>query len=100
MLGILFVIIDIIIGVNNSDSIPIFSFIAFGLWGGSYIIAILEPNWMSPAWYRWLKKYHGDIMPYLVRDAQRLGRKVWMERVKTQEGLEEWAAEVRRKQGL
>ena len=74
MLGILFVAIDIIIGVNNPDSIPVFSFIAFGLWGVSYIIVILEPNWMAPAWYRWLKKEHGDIMPHLLHDAERLGR--------------------------
>jgi len=52
---------------------------------------------MAPDWYRWVKKEHGDILPYLVRDAYELGREAWMERVRTQEGLEEWATEVRRK---
>jgi hypothetical protein len=75
-------------------------FAALGLIGSGFMFAYFEPGWMSPAWYRWLKTEHGDIMPYLVHDAHRLGRKAWMERVKTQEGLEEWATEVRRKHGL
>jgi hypothetical protein len=72
-------------------------FVAFGFWGISFVIAFLEPGWMAPTWYRWLKKEHGDIMPYLVLDAHEMGRQAWMRRVETQAGLEEWAEEVRRK---
>jgi hypothetical protein len=39
-------------------------------------------------------------MPYLALDAHELGRDAWMQRVETQQGLEEWVAEVRRKFGV
>jgi hypothetical protein len=100
MLGGFFIAIDIVLGINDPNSTPVFSFIAFGLWGASFVIAYFEPDWMSPEWYRWLKREHGDIMPYLVLDAHEMGRQEWMRRVQTQVGLEEWAAEVRRKHRL
>lgn len=81
----------------NSIISMYFFYAALGLWIISYIISYLEPNWTAPKWYRWLKKNHGDIMPYLVRDAREMGRQAWMEQVKTQDGLEQWVAEVRRK---
>lgn len=74
-------------------SVPLF-------WASGFIFAFLEPGWMSPAWYQWLKRKHGDIMPYLARDAHEMGRKTWVEKVKTQQGLEQWVAEVQRKHGL
>jgi hypothetical protein len=40
------------------------------------------------------------MMLNLVLDAHEMGQKAWMERGKTQEGLKEWAAVVRLKQGL
>jgi hypothetical protein len=73
--------------------------IAFGLWGTSFVFAYLEPDWMSPKWYRWLKKEHGDILSDLAMDAHELGRQEWLDRVKTQADLEQWVAEVRRKHG-
>lgn len=71
--------------------------IGFGVILTGYIFAFLEPDWMSPDWYRWLKRNYGDVMPYLKLDAHELGRKEWMRRVATQEGLEAWAKEARQK---
>jgi hypothetical protein len=59
-------------------------------------LAYLEPAWLSPTWYRWLKKEHGDILPDLAAEARRLGRKEWMKRVRTQEDLERWVEDFRR----
>jgi hypothetical protein len=73
---------------------------AWGLWGMGFIFAYFEPEWLSPAWYRWLKKEHGDILPYLAEEAHQLGRKKWLKQVQTQEDLERWAEEVRRKYTL
>jgi hypothetical protein len=79
---------------------PTLMFVAFGFWGMGFIFAYFEPDWLSPAWYRWLKKEHGDILPYLAEEAHQLGRKEWLKRVETQEGLERWAEEVRHKYTL
>ena len=65
--------------------------------GLGMVFAYLEPDWMAPEWHRWLKREHGDIMPYLALDAHELGREAWMQRVETQEGLEEWVAAVRKR---
>jgi hypothetical protein len=92
LIGLLFTIAD----PNNSNTLY-FLYIAFGLWGISYIIAYLEPDWMSPEWYRWMKREYGDILPYLAQEAHQLGRKEWLSRVETQADLEVWVAEVRRK---
>ena len=66
----------------------------------SYIFAYFEPNWLSPEWYRWLKEEHGDILPYLAEEAHQMGREEWLKRVETQEDLEQWVAELRRKHGM
>jgi hypothetical protein len=75
-------------------------FLVFFLWGMSFVFAYLEPGWMSPAWYRWLKHEHDDILPYLAQEAHELGRAEWLARVQTQEDLEQWVEEFRRKHGL
>lgn len=70
--------------------------VALLLWASGLILAYLEPAWMSPAWYRWLKKEHGDILPDLAAEAHRLGRKEWLKRVGTQEGLKRWVEDFLR----
>jgi hypothetical protein len=81
----------------NSDEALFFFYITFGLLGLGFIFAYFEPDWLSPAWYCWLKKEHGDILPYLAEEAHQLGRKEWLKRVETREDLERWAEEVRHK---
>jgi hypothetical protein len=79
---------------------PTLMFVAFGFWGMGFIFAYFEPDWLSPAWYRRLKKEHGDILPHLAEEAHQLGREEWLKRVETQEDLERWAEEVRHKYTL
>jgi hypothetical protein len=74
--------------------------VALALWGSGLALAYFEPNWLSPTWYRWLKKEHGDILPYLAEEAHQLGREEWLKQVQTQEDLERWAKEVRHKYTL
>jgi hypothetical protein len=61
-----------------------------------FVFAYLEPAWLSPSWYRWLKREHDDILPDLAAEAHRLGCKEWLKRVRTQEDLEQWVEEFRR----
>jgi hypothetical protein len=64
------------------------------------VFPIWQPWWILPVWYRSLKEDHGDIIPILREEAQAMGRRRFQERVATQEGLEQWIAEVRQKRGL
>ncbi len=79
---------------------PILFFLWCILFPLSLILAIIQPRWIQPAWYRWLEKNHEDIIPILQKEAQLLRGPAWSRRVATQEGLEEWVDEVRRKHGL
>lgn len=62
---------------NSSLGTPFLS-IGVGFWVLGFVFAYFEPNWLSPDWYRWLKREHGDILPYLEQEANRLGP--WDER--------------------
>jgi hypothetical protein len=76
-----------------------FAYVCFGFcfWIISFVFAYLEPDWLAPAWYRWLKREHGKILPLLAQEAHQLGRDEWLKQVQTQEDLENWVTEVRRK---
>ncbi len=52
---------------------------------------------VHPAWVRWLQREHSDILDILEKEAKVMGLNVWEEHVKTQQGLEQWVDEVRRK---
>ncbi len=69
------------------------------LWIIAGILAIWQPWWLKPKWLRWLEKEHGDIIETLWEEVRKEGH-AWERRVRTQEQLEEWVAEVRRKHGL
>jgi hypothetical protein len=66
----------------------------------SIVLAVWQPWWIKPAWCRWLEEHHGDIIPILQEEGRAMGRWQWQRRVATQEGLEQWIAEVRQKRGL
>jgi len=95
LVGMLLVVLD-----PNSNLALYLFFVTFGLLGSSFIFAYLEPDWMSPDWYKWLKREHGDILPYLIEKAHQMGRKAWLAQVETQEDLEQWVKDFRRKHGL
>jgi hypothetical protein len=64
------------------------------------ILAIWQPGWLLPKWYRWLLNEHGDILDFLEEEARVIGKWEWQRRISTQGTLEEWVAEVRSKYGL
>ena len=66
------------------------------LWGFGLLLVAWQPRWALPGWFWWLKENYGDIMVELRQDARRLGS-AWLERVRTQEGLEQWAESVRKR---
>jgi hypothetical protein len=64
------------------------------------LLGMFQPKFMEPQWYRWLIENHEDIWHLLQQDVRQMGLDVWQRRTATQEGLEAWVAEVRRKNGL
>jgi hypothetical protein len=66
----------------------------------SLILAMWQPRWLLPQWYSWLLDKHGNIIYLLEEEARRLGGEEWERRASTQESLEAWVAEVRRKHGV
>ena len=64
-----------------------------------YILAVWQPWWLKPKWLRWLEAEHGHIIHILRDEARQAGWK-WEREVRTQEQLEAWVAEVRRRRNL
>ncbi len=62
------------------------------------LVVVFQPKWLKPKWVRWLEDNHGDILEMLIEEGRRTPN--WSKRVNTQEGLEAWVTEVRRKHGL
>jgi hypothetical protein len=97
--GLSFISVGAAIAVDNSARY-IFWCVTFPLFVISILLAIWQPGWIKPAWYRWLDEHYGDIIPILQEEARQLGAPKWGRRVATQKGLEQWVDEVRRKRGL
>lgn len=72
--------------------------IGFGVFG--LICAFIQPSFLKPAWFKWLEREHGEIMSNLRAEVRRMGDRSWNEQIQTQEDLEQWVAEVRRKHAL
>ncbi len=90
------IVATVLVGHNPNGSFGEILFpLVFGFYALGFVFAYFEPDWLSPAWYRWLKHKHGDILPILEQEANRLGRAQWLGRVQTQKDLETWVAEVR-----
>jgi hypothetical protein len=63
-----------------------------------YVLAILQPWWLKPAWLRWIEQEHGDVIELLWEEV-RNDWWAWERQVRTQAQLEAWVAEVRHKHG-
>ena len=73
--------------------------------GGAYVVVPLcilaviltfwHPRWLKPKWVRWLEENNQDILDLIIEEGRKT--KDWGKVVATQEGLEAWVAEVRRK---
>lgn len=70
---------------------------AFSFVGLCILLVGLQPWWIKPKWVRWLEEENDDIVDKLIEEAR--WTKDWDKRIATQEGLETWVAEVRKKWG-
>lgn len=93
-LGIIFFGIALFLSTHEARQM-VFWGIVFPLCIALIVLLIWLPDWIKPAWVRWLEKEHGDILHLLLRQARRTPN--WEQRVATQAGLEAWVAEVRDK---
>lgn len=80
---------------RQSVSFLIFG-VSFPVFFLGFVFMAWRPHWLKPRWFRWLEDNYGDIIGELRKDAQRLDR-AWLDRVRTREGLEQWAEEVRQR---
>ncbi len=68
-----------------------------------FIPMFWQPRFLTPAWLNWLRDNHADIMPALVNEVKSYHKNgtiyEWEARIATQEGLEAWAHEIRKKYG-
>ena len=69
--------------------------LAFGFLG--MVFNFIQPKFLTPQWYRWLKENHGDIMPWLRQDVESMGYSEWKKRTQTVAELEDWAIDVRKR---
>jgi hypothetical protein len=61
---------------------------------------LIFPRLLKPAWLRWLEREHNKIIPLLQTEIQAMGYQNWDRHINSQQDLEQWVAEVRRKHGL
>lgn len=64
------------------------------------IIAFIQPSFLKPEWLKWLEREYGEMIPIFRSEVQKMGDDKWNERIQTQEDLEEWVEEVKRKYKL
>ena len=76
----------------------VWQYVIFPLFGITLLLIIVQPKFIKPKWINWLERNHKDILDILIEE----GRKTsdWAKRVNTQEGLETWVEEVKRKRGI
>jgi len=100
-LGVMFLIWAVTFTIPFPDSLAwVLLFTSGGIGFIGVLLGMLQPKFLMPEWYRWLKTNHKDIMPWLREDVERMGYDAWREQTDTQEGLEAWVAEVRQKHKL
>lgn len=58
------------------------------------VFSTMQPNFLKPKWLRWLEDNYGDFLPLLRDKARQSEWSQWKRQVRTQEGLENWVAEV------
>lgn len=78
--------------------------IAMGWWLWVWVLHLLfRPPWIVPGWIRSLEAKHRDILDILIAETRReskLRGKEWLKWACSDEGLEQWVAEVRQRYRL
>ena len=69
----------------------LFYLAAFGFFLG-LSFSVFQPDYLKPAWYRWLETEHGSALPQLRSAAIEMGWFDWERAVQTEAGLKEWVA--------
>ncbi|MFZ0544042.1 MAG: hypothetical protein WAM60_01295 [Candidatus Promineifilaceae bacterium] len=64
------------------------------------ILTIWQPRWLKPKWLRWLEDHHKSILPLLWEEAHKEDYQKWRLHVESQEGLEKWVENVKRKHNI
>lgn len=59
-----------------------------------FAFMIYPPNWVKPAWLRWLEREYGYCLGILIEEAQKMNRWEWEGRVRTRAGMQAWVDEV------
>ncbi len=83
-----------------SDLIPnvqfgnrLFGLVVMPLFVISLLLAVWNPRWLRPRWLVYLEDTYGSVMWRLLDEARK-NVPAWSRRVRTQQGLEEWAEET------
>ncbi len=87
-----------VLPASHESKQAVFLWICLPLLIAACLLLFWLPDWIKPAWVRWLEKNHEGILLLLLEDARETPD--WERRVATQAGLEAWVAEVRRKHRL
>lgn len=99
-LGLSFIAAEVI----TSDLIPtkspgdVFFWIVMSMFIASIALGIWNPRWLQPRWLVYLEDEYGTVMWHLLQEAAQ-DPKRWEQQVRTQEDLETWAEETRKKLG-
>lgn len=102
IMGLMFVILGISLLMPEPELVrKVWAVGVFPLGIISFLVIVFQPKWFKPKWVQWLEENHGDILDFLIEEARQTPDwRDWAKQLSTQEGLEEWVAEIRHKHGL
>jgi hypothetical protein len=72
-----------------------FVFLTIGI-----VLGLTMPQFLTPWWFRYLRENYGESFIFVLLKDAADNYSSWTKQTQTQEGLEAWVAEVRRKHGL
>ena len=86
--------------ITGSDLFPdvetrrsLFDWVVIPLFLATLFLAAWPPRWLKPRWLVYLEDTYGSVMWRLLDEARK-NIPAWTRRVRTQQGLEEWAEET------
>ena len=95
-MGITFIVFELIL----SDLFPdirtrqdLFSWVLMPMFFVSLILGVVSPRWLRPRWLVFLEDEYGTVTRKLFNEARK-DVDAWIKQVRTQAGLEKWAAET------